>query len=129
MGYQALIVDDSPIIRSMVAKTLRISGLNIEGVYFAANGQEALEELQQRQIDIVFSDINMPVMDGVEMVDGMAAQGLLDRVPVVIISTERSSQRFQALKSRGVWAYLEKPFAPEQLRTVVNQLLEQRGRT
>ncbi|MFP4035595.1 MAG: response regulator, partial [Desulfovermiculus sp.] len=93
MGYNVLIVDDSMIIRSMVAKTLQISGLELEELYYAANGQEGLDLLLAKTVDIVFADINMPVMDGVQMVKAMAQRGILQRIPVVIISTERNRQR------------------------------------
>ncbi|MFP4286024.1 MAG: response regulator, partial [Desulfovermiculus sp.] len=93
MGYNVLIVDDSMIIRSMVTKTLQISGLELEELYYAANGQEGLDLLLAKTVDIVFADINMPVMDGVQMVKAMAQRGILQRIPVVIISTERNRQR------------------------------------
>ncbi|MFP4429157.1 MAG: response regulator, partial [Desulfovermiculus sp.] len=93
MGYNVLIVDDSMIIRSMVAKTLQISGLELEELYYAANGQEGLDLLLAKTVDIVFADINMPVMDGVQMVTAMAQRGILQSIPVVIISTERNRQR------------------------------------
>ncbi|MFO7718618.1 MAG: response regulator [Thermodesulfobacteriota bacterium] len=123
MGYEVLIVDDSMIIRSMVAKTLRMSGVDLGNLFFAANGQEGLEQLRSRPIDIVFADINMPVMDGVEMVNAMAAEGFLARIPVVIVSTERSTTRIEALKAKGVEAYLQKPFMPEQFKETVDRLL------
>ena len=123
MGYEVLVVDDSMIIRSMVAKTLRMSGLKLGTILFAANGQEGLDQLRNNQVDIVFADINMPVMDGVEMVNAMAEEGFLERVPVVIVSTERSTTRIEALKAKGVNAYLQKPFMPEQFKETVDRLL------
>ncbi|ACV67955.1 response regulator [Desulfohalobium retbaense] len=123
MGYEVLVVDDSMIIRSMVAKTLRMSGLKLGTILFATNGQEGLDQLRNNQVDIVFADINMPVMDGVEMVNAMAEEGFLERVPVVIVSTERSTTRIEALKAKGVNAYLQKPFMPEQFKETVDRLL------
>lgn len=124
MGYNVLIVDDSMIIRGMVAKTLQISGLELEEVHYASNGREGLDQLQLYTVDIVFADINMPVMDGVQMVAAMAESGLLQRIPVVIISTERNRQRIDYLKSLGVTAYLKKPFMPEDFKATVEQLLQ-----
>ncbi|MFP4049170.1 MAG: response regulator [Desulfovermiculus sp.] len=123
MGYNVLIVDDSMIIRSMVAKTLQISGLELEELYYAANGQEGLDLLLAKTVDIVFADINMPVMDGVQMVKAMAQRGILQRIPVVIISTERNRQRIDHLKDMGVTAYLKKPFMPEDFKATVEHLL------
>ena len=123
MGYNVLIVDDSMIIRKMVAKTLSISDLDIAECYYAENGRQALEQLRDNWIDIVFADINMPEMDGVELVAEMQKQDMLSSTPVVIISTERSRERIEALKNMGVQAYLQKPFIPEEFTRVVKELL------
>jgi two-component system, chemotaxis family, chemotaxis protein CheY len=123
MGYNVLIVDDSPIIRKMVAKTLKISDLNISEYFFAENGREALRVLDENWIDIVFADINMPEMNGMEMIQEMVKKDLLSAIPVVIISTERSRERIEALKAMGISAYLHKPFMPEDVAGVVRGLL------
>mgnify|MGYP006300742725 FL=1 len=123
MGYNVLIVDDSMIIRKMVAKTLSISDLDIAECYYAENGRQALEQLRDNWIDIVFADINMPEMNGVELVAEMQKQDMLTSTPVVIISTERSRERIEALKNMGVQAYLQKPFIPEEFTRVVKELL------
>ncbi len=123
MGYNVLIVDNSVIIRKMVAKTLAISDLDISEYHFAENGLQALEKLDELWIDIVFADINMPGMNGVEMIEEMSRRNLLSSVPVVVISTERSRQRIEALKELGVKAYLQKPFVPEEFARVVKDLL------
>ncbi|MFO7930376.1 MAG: response regulator [Desulfosalsimonas sp.] len=123
MGYNVLIVDNSVIIRKMVAKTLSITDLDISEYYFAENGKQALEKLEEHWIDIVFADINMPEMNGIEMIEEMSRRNLLSEVPVVVISTERSRQRIDTLKEMGVKAYLQKPFVPEEFARVVKDLL------
>ncbi len=123
MGYNVLIVDDSMIIRKMVAKTLGISDLDISEYYFAENGREALKQLETHWVDIVFADINMPVMNGMEMIEAMGKKDLLSQIPVVIISTERSRERIEKLKAMGIGAYLQKPFVPEEFARVVKALL------
>lgn len=124
MGYNVLIVDNSVIIRKMVAKTLGISDLDISGYYYAENGKQALEQLDENWIDIVFADINMPVMNGIEMIEEMNKKDLLTTIPVVVISTERSRDRIDRLKSMGIRAYLQKPFVPEEFARVVKELLQ-----
>lgn len=123
MGYNVLIVDNSMIIRKMVAKTLSISDLDIGEYYFAENGRQGLEQLDANWIDIVFADINMPEMNGIEMIAQMQKQEMLSTIPVVVISTERSRQRIESLKAMGVRAYLQKPFVPEEFARVVKELL------
>lgn len=124
MGYNVLIVDDSMIIRKMIAKTLNISGLDIGEIYFAENGKQALKLLKENWIDIVFADINMPEMNGIEMIEEMRKEDLIESIPVVIVSTERSRERIETLKAMGVKAYLNKPFVPEEFSRVVRELLQ-----
>jgi two-component system chemotaxis response regulator CheY len=123
MSFNILIVDDSRIIRTVVAKTLHIAEVDVGQIFEAANGREALEVLEANWIDIVFADINMPEMNGVELVARMKAKGLMDSIPVVIVSTERSTTRIEELKAKGVREYLSKPFTPESIREVVDKLL------
>ena len=123
MGYNVLIVDDSPIIRKMVAKTLKISDLDISGYQFAENGRQALLVLEENWIDIVFADINMPEMNGMELIEEMVRRDLMATIPVVIISTERSQERIDSLRQMGISAYLHKPFVPEEFARVVRDLL------
>ena len=123
MAYNILIVDDSAIVRAVVRKTLGLTGVAIGEIQEAGNGQEALEKLENSWVDIVFADINMPVMTGIELVDRMVERNILKTSPVVIISTERSETRMAELRAKGVSAYLNKPFTPECLRDVITQVL------
>ena len=123
MAFNILVVDDSEIIRTVIRKAIAISGLEVNEFHEAANGREALEMLQDQWIDIVLTDINMPIMDGVEMIRRMAADRLLQKLPVVIVSTERSQSRIAELLALGVRAYLKKPFRPEDFHAVITDLL------
>ncbi len=123
MGYNVLIADDSMIIRKMIAKTLNISGLDIGEIYFAENGKQALKQLKENWVDIVFADINMPEMNGIKMIEEMCKEDLIKSIPVVIISTERNRERIETLKAMGVKAYLSKPFIPEEFSRTVRELL------
>ena len=127
MSYNILVVDDSVTVRSVIAKTLDLAGVPVGQLYQAANGQEALAVLGETWVDLVFADINMPVMNGIEMVDRMSADGMLKTVPVVIVSTEGSATRIEELRAKGVRAYMRKPFTPERLREVVNEVLEKKA--
>ena len=124
MAYNVLIVDDSAIVRAVVRKALSLTGVSLGEILDASNGQEALEKLEKSWIDIVFADINMPVMNGIELVNKMVERDILKTSPVVIISTERSETRMAELRAKGVSAYLNKPFTPEHLRDVITQVLE-----
>lgn len=123
MAYNVLIVDDSSIIRSTIRKVLQISRIEVGEIFEAENGKDALQQIEDHPINIVLADINMPVMNGLEMVDIMAQKGMLDKLPVIIISTERNVTRMAELKAKGVRAYLNKPFTPENIQQVVNNIM------
>lgn len=123
MAFNVLIIDDSKIVRQVIAKTLRIAGVQVNEVHEASNGQEALAVLGQHWIDLVFADINMPVMNGVELIERMSADSMLKSIPVVVVSTEGSATRIEKLKSKGISAYIRKPFTPEEIRQVVDEVM------
>ncbi|MBD3244000.1 MAG: response regulator [Chitinivibrionales bacterium] len=126
MAYNVLLVDDSVTVREVIARTLALADIPLGAVYHAANGVEALEMLEKSWIDVVFADLNMPLMNGIELVERMSQAGLMATIPVVIVSTDGSITRVEELKAKGVSAYVRKPFTPELLRGVVEQVL---GRT
>lgn len=124
MNYSVLVVDDSPIVRKMVCRTLGMAGFDESKILEAGNGREALELLSVSWVDIVLSDIHMPEMNGIEMLEAMAANEALRRVPVIVISTERSTKRIEHMKALGIKGYLTKPFTPEGVRDAVFSALK-----
>ncbi|MDB5104614.1 MAG: response regulator receiver protein [Fibrobacteres bacterium] len=127
MAYNILVVDDSETMRAVIAKSLDLGGVALGTLFQAANGAEGLEVLRREWVDLVLADINMPVMGGVRMVEEMKADPALNGIPVVIVSTEGSATRLQALKDQGVSAFLRKPFQPEELKRTVETLLQGEG--
>jgi len=123
MAFNIMIVDDSKTIRSVIKKTLQIAGVPIGEMYEAANGAEGLEQMKAHWVDLVFADINMPVMTGIEMIEKMAQDKVLEKTPVVIISTEGSKTRIEEMFKMGVRAYIRKPITPEILRNVVKDVM------
>ncbi len=123
MSFNILVVDDSETVRAIISKTLELTGIPVAELHEASNGKEALDILENHWIDLVFADINMPVMTGIKMIEKMHENGLLKTVPVVIISTEGSRARVEYLKSLGISDYLRKPFTPEQIKKIVENIL------
>jgi two-component system chemotaxis response regulator CheY len=122
--YNVLIVDDSATTRSIIARTLKIiPGMEFGEIYQAENGQKGLDELDRNWVDIVFADINMPVMDGVTMIEKMAERLDMKRIPVVIVSTEGSETRMEELFKKGVRAYIRKPFSVERVSEILTDIL------
>ena len=115
MSLRVLVVDDSPVMRKMVIRVLGMSSLPIEQVHEASQGREALDVLaRERGINLGLFDVNMPVMNGEELVTQIRADASTAALPVVIVSTEGSAERIDRFKRLGA-AFIRKPFGPEAL--------------
>lgn len=122
MSFAVLIVDDSMPMRSVIKKTFKAAGYGNVTFLEAEDGQKALEQLKDNWVDIVVTDYNMPVMNGLELIGEIKADDRFDNVPVVIISTEGSTEKVNEFMDKGAAGYIKKPFAPEQLRDVLVDL-------
>jgi two-component system chemotaxis response regulator CheY len=118
MAFNVLVVDDSAVMRQMVVRTLRMSGLPRASVLEAGNGEEGLFVLQDQWVDLLLLDINMPVMNGEEMLRRIRANPETENLPVIVVSTEGSEARLHSLTEMGA-AIVRKPFAPETLRDTI----------
>jgi two-component system, chemotaxis family, chemotaxis protein CheY len=116
-----LIVDDSAMMRAVVKRVVNVSGAPIGGIHEAGDGREGLAVLETQPIDIVFTDINMPVMNGVEMLREITARGW-DHLVRIVVSTDGSATRREEVRALGVRACVEKPFSPEVIRDVIAAL-------
>lgn len=121
MALNILVVDDSAVMRKMIIKTMGMCGIPLGEIKQAANGQEGLEELGKNWIDIVILDINMPIMNGEEMIDEMQQDPEIKDIPVIVISTEGSSTRIERLKEKGA-RFIKKPFTPEIIRDTIYEV-------
>ena len=118
MAFNVLIVDDSAVMRAMVGRVLRLSGLPLGAVYEAADGAEGLARVRAHRVDLVLLDVNMPVMDGEQMLRRLRADPGTAALPVVVVSTEGGDARVRALAALRV-GFVRKPFKPETLRAEV----------
>jgi two-component system, chemotaxis family, chemotaxis protein CheY len=122
MALNILVVDDSSVMRAIIIKTLRLSQLPLGEVHEATNGQEALKVLEGHWIDLALVDINMPVMNGEEMMNRLRENPATADLPVIIVSTEGSETRKEGLRQKGA-GFVHKPFTPEALRDAVLRTL------
>jgi two-component system chemotaxis response regulator CheY len=120
---RALIVDDSSVMRKIVERSLRQSGIEMEKIVEASNGAEALAALQNNTVDLILCDINMPVMDGLEFVRQAGALECAKNIPIVMITTEGSESHVVQALSAGARGYIRKPFTPDQVKEHVLPLL------
>ena len=123
MFQDVLIVDDSMTMRQMVKKTMLMAGLNVGEVYEASNGIEALAQLAEHAVAVILLDINMPRMNGIQLLSRMKGNERLCDIPIVVASTEGSRERIAEIERFGAYGYVRKPFQPEQLRDVLRPLL------
>jgi two-component system chemotaxis response regulator CheY len=123
MAYTIMVVDDSETIRAVLERTIGMTKLPVDTIIKAKNGKDALQKLADHWIDIVFTDINMPEMSGIELVDAMNNHNEYRDIPVVIVSTEGSKTRIEELRRKGVKGYLRKPFTPENIRDIIIETL------
>lgn len=115
-----LIVDDSAVMRSMIVKTLRLSGIELGELHQAGNGLEGLKVIGAHPIDLVMVDMNMPVMGGQEMIEKLRAQPATADLPVIVVSTDGSAECAEMAKAHGAH-FVHKPFTPEMLRDKIRE--------
>jgi two-component system chemotaxis response regulator CheY len=119
--FTVLIVDDSAAMRSLLVATLETLGQL--AIVQAPNGFEALRMLPREQIDLVLTDINMPDINGLELLSFIRNNPMYSDIPVVVISTEGSRKDIEKGLALGANVYLVKPFHPEQLLEIVKKFL------
>ena len=112
-------VDDSASVRQMVAFTLKNAGY---GVIEAVDGKDAVSKLKG-SVDMVVTDLNMPNMDGIQLIKAIRAQAAYKFIPIIMLTTESQSGKKQEGKDAGATGWIVKPFKPEQLLTVVQKVL------
>ena len=123
MSFNVLIVDDSKSLRSVIKKIIKISGFRMDQCYEATNGKQALEILSKEWVDVILSDLNMPEMNGLEMLAIIKADSHLQKIPVIIISTEGSDEKRNAVLEMGAKQFIKKPFSPEYVRKVLYEVI------
>ncbi|HLH08483.1 MAG TPA: response regulator [Terriglobales bacterium] len=121
---KALIVDDSSVMRKIVERSLRQAGIELAQVFEAGNGADALALLKSEKVDLILSDINMPVMSGLEFVQQLKEGAIATNVPIVMITTEGSEANVMQALSCGARGYIRKPFTPEEVRDHILPLLK-----
>lgn len=124
MAFRVLIVDDSPLMRGFIRRVMHLAGIEIDSCWEASDGYEALKLLRRQTVDVVLTDINMPGMNGTELLQQMKAEGMLPRIPTLVVSTDATEQRIHGMVELGAHGYVTKPFSPEMLRTELERVLE-----
>jgi two-component system chemotaxis response regulator CheY len=111
-----LIVDDSAAIRKILQRVLGQTEIAIGSIYEAGDGAAALEILRKQQVGLVLSDINMPNMDGLELLSRIKSSADWRKVPVIMITTESGAAKVKEAVELGANGYVRKPFTAEQIK-------------
>jgi two-component system chemotaxis response regulator CheY len=122
-----LIVDDSAMMRMMIKRVAGLCEVPIAHIYEAANGAEAIEVLEANEVDALFTNINMPVMTGTELLREISKHERYRNLTRVIMSTDGSSARREEMREFNVRLYVEKPFRPEVMRDVLSEITKEPG--
>ena len=120
MSKTALVVDDSATMREMVSYTLKQAGFE---PLTGANGQEALDQLTGQAVDLIITDLNMPVMDGLSFIRAVRAKQEYEFVPILMLTTESQADMKAQGKAAGATGWLVKPFNPEMLLQVIGKVV------
>ena len=115
-----LAVDDSASMRQMVSFTLQGAGYE---VVEASDGQEALNKAKNGPVDLVLSDVNMPVMDGIELIKNLRQMSDYQYTPILMLTTESATGKKQEGRSAGATGWIVKPFNPDQLLNTIKKVL------
>lgn len=118
-----LLVDDSAVMRKIIQRNLKESGLVVEAFLEAGDGKQALDVVNANDVDLILCDWNMPNMSGLEFVKTLRSLNLPKRIPIVMVTTEGSDAKVQEAKDSGADGYLTKPFTKDQLRDTLGEYL------
>lgn len=121
MGKTFLVVDDSASMRQLVSFTIEDAGYE---VIVAENGRDALGKIAGTKIDMVITDLNMPEMDGIELIKQLRGKPDTKFAPIVMLTTESQEAKKQEGKQAGASGWIVKPFQPEQLLEVVKKFVK-----
>jgi two-component system chemotaxis response regulator CheY len=121
MAHTLLIVDDSASMRQMVSFTLKDAGYD---VIAATNGKDALTKLDGAKISMVITDLNMPEMDGIELIKQLRAKAGFKFTPIIMLTTESQDSKKMAGKQAGASGWIVKPFKPDQLLDTVKKFVK-----
>ena len=124
MESNVLVVDDSAAIRKILQRVLRQTGMLIGEIYEAGDGQEALELLKTKTVSLVLSDINMPKMDGLQLLAAMKNASEWRDIPVVMITTEGGETKVGEAVKLGAAGYVRKPFTADQIKEKLAGIIE-----
>ena len=120
MSQVIMTADDSVSVRQLVTMSLKQAGYE---VLEAMDGQDALDQLQKNNIDLLITDLNMPGLNGFELIKRVRAMPRFQYIPIIVLSTESAADKKKEGKIAGATGWIVKPFRPRQLIAVIKKVL------
>lgn len=127
MAYNILVIDDSSALRKVLIKAIKMCNLGNMEFFQAEHGEEALNLLKNQWIDVIFTDINMPVMDGITLMKELKKSEM--KIPIIVVTSETRSQEIIHFGELGAEGVIAKPFRPEVIKKFLVNILESEGST
>jgi len=128
MAISVLVVDDSSTVRKIIQRCIRQSDVGVTEIFEAANGQEALDLLAKRTVDVVLTDINMPKLDGIQLLAAIRQRAEWGALPVLMITTEAGADAVMDAINKGATGYIKKPFTPAEIHDQLTPILKPASR-
>jgi two-component system chemotaxis response regulator CheY len=116
MALNLLIVDDSPAIRKILQRVLLQADVPVGTIYEAGDGVQAIQILESESIHLILTDVNMPNMDGLQLLSQLKASEQWKHLPVIMVTTEGGHAKVMEAVELGASGYVRKPFTPFQIR-------------
>ena len=124
MAKSLMIVDDSATMRKIIMRTIRMSGLEFDRTEEAGNGAEALTKLNSNPVDVMLCDVNMPEMNGTELVKKVRQMPACQNTKIIMVSTESSQDLITSVMADGANGFISKPFTPEKFQEKLAPLVK-----
>jgi len=128
MALDVLIVDDSSAIRKILMRVLAQTDLKLGDIFEAADGVDAIKILEANKVGLVLSDINMPNMDGLQLLTSVRSRPEWNGIPIIMITTEGNQAKVMEAVQLGAQWYVRKPFTAEQIKEKISSCLSSAGR-
>ena len=122
MESDILVADDSAAIRKILQRVLRQTGMSIGAIHEAGDGQEALDFLKTHPVRMILTDINMPKMDGYEVIRQLRQNPRHKTTPILVLTTESDADKRTLARSAGATGWMVKPFDPESLVATIRRV-------
>jgi len=127
MPLNILIVDDSSTLRKIIRRCITQTEIKFDNIYEASDGEEALGMLNQNSVDVVLSDINMPKMNGIELLSAIKREEKWKNTAVLMITTEARAETVLDAAQKGAVGYIKKPFTPSEIQDQLMPVLKGRA--